>query len=629
MTDQNCRDHRALPLPPQSDKAPLSGTLVRDDPGLSQSTAARNTQPEFHHLFHLAPVAYVLLDQQGVIVEANLAAACLLRKSHSNLVNQAFSNVLSEDEKDEFLPYLNNARDISLTHELQVSICDGNGKCKPVLLMCTAVRSHKSAELCYQLVIVDFERQSNAEKRLQKAKDYLERLAHHDPLTGLPNRMMFFDRLRSAMARCGRSNHKLAVLFFDIDGFKPINDTLGHATGDRLLCEIANRLRNHIRGEDTIARLGGDEFTIVLEFEDDPNDVVDYAHRIAHTIRRPIMIGEHEVHVTSSIGISLFPDHAASAEDLVRGADLAMYRSKSAGRDQVSLFATEQLQTLAREARLATDFIEALNHGQFELHYQPVVDAQQLLPWHVEALSRWHHPDLGTIMPGEFIPIAEKSGHILDFGEWLLRSASTQAREWLDQGLELPIAVNVSARQLRDPHFVKKIEEALKVSKLPAQYFELELTESELMTDHRECESILHNCKDNGICISIDDFGTGYSSLARLIDLPVTRLKIDRSFVSGIGQSRNAEAIIKAIIAMAHNLDLQVISEGIESHDQLSFLKRTGSDAVQGYLLSKPVPAAELPVVLQQLRTSEFQQYTADTASANEELAVQTNEAVA
>jgi len=571
----------------------------------SVATFTRKRQLELDRLFHSAPAAYVRLDEKGVIDETNLAGAHLLRSPNALLTDQPFSKHIHESQRDQFLPFLERALDSGLMQELQVSVCDAEGNCIPVLLMCSAVRRHQSERHGYQMIMINFERQNNAEKRLQQAKNYLEHLAHHDSLTGLPNRMMFFDRLRSSITRCEHNGGKLAVLFFDIDGFKPINDALGHSAGDLLLREIADRLKNLTSSENTVARLGGDEFIMVIEFDGNRSSVLESARLIAEAIRQPIRIGDDEVNITSSIGMSIFPDHGTSAEELVRGADLAMYRSKAAGRNQLNVLSRTQLKVLDRDARLAIDLVEGIKNDQFELHYQPIFDLHNSMPWHVEALCRWQHPKFGAILPNEFIPIAEKSGCIKYLGEWVLRSAVAQAREWLDVGLNLPIAVNVSARQLQDHTFVQKIEKLLHEFQLPARYLELELTETELMTN-QESEVVLSHCRDMGLNLSIDDFGTGYSSLARLINLPLSRLKIDRSLIAEIGKSSDADTIVKTIITMVHGLDLKVVSEGVETLDQLLFLKKHGSDGVQGFLFSEPVAADQLPAKIRQIQLSKM-----------------------
>lgn len=541
-------------------------------------------------LFQLAPVAYLSVCREGMIRQANLAGARLLNRSGTLLRDVCLSRFFIEADGPRFEQHLAAASDSGIPLELEVTLEADDGSLSPVMLLTSAVSALGDAPTEFRIVLVNIARQRKTERQLRRARDFLDRLAHHDPLTGLPNRMMFFDRLRHAMARCVGQN-KLAVLFFDIDGFKPINDTLGHAAGDQLLCEIANRLRTVIRADDTIARLGGDEFTVILGNQSGVDAVMQLAARIADSIRRPIELDGQVVRVSSSIGVSIFPDQGTTADELVKGADLAMYRSKSAGRDQVSLYSSELGEGLARRAALETAFTDAVLRREFELVYQPIVAADSATPCHFEALVRWRHPQLGVVMPAEFIPVLERSGQIVELGRYVIDMACRQVARWQTFGCVSPVAVNVSARQLLDPDFSNSVCEALRHHGLSADLLELELTESQLMRDQEKCRRALIALQQHGIRITIDDFGTGHSSLSRLLALPVSRVKIDRALTHDVGSSRNAEAIVRATVSMAHHLDLDVVAEGVETEAQLNFLRESGADKLQGYLISRPLSA--------------------------------------
>ena len=551
---------------------------------------------EEHDFFEDVPVGYLALDHRGGVERANAAALELFARPEEALRGVPLGMCLAADHRERFEQYLAMVSESGLSLEIELDVRIRGEVDQPVLLTTSSVRD--GDRTAYRVVVVDVTRQQRMERRLRHARDRLERLAHHDPLTGLPNRLVFFDRLRTAMLRPRDPGHRLAVLFFDIDGFKSINDTLGHAVGDRLLCEVANRVRACAHGDSTIARLGGDEFTVVLEVGSDEASAGRQAALIGDAIRRPIRCGKQEIRVTSSIGVSLFPDHSRSAEELVRCADTAMYRSKVEGRDRVTCYSPALIARQARDDVLESALAAALAERQFELHFQPVFRTESGELSHVEALARWNHPELGLLMPGEFIPLVERSGRIVEFGRWLLEEACAHAAEWMDGGVQLPVAINVSARQLGDADFERRVVDALAEHALPADRLELELTESELMSDRLRCTEVLGRLRALGVAIAIDDFGTGYSSLSRLIDLPITRLKIDRSFVEDLGRSRNAETVVGTIIAMAHRLGLDVVSEGVETSEQLEFLSANGSDNVQGFLLGKPQSRADIHALL-------------------------------
>jgi diguanylate cyclase (GGDEF)-like protein len=427
----------------------------------------------------------------------------------------------------------------------------------------------------------------------KQAEAHIHQLGHYDPLTKLPNRLLLDERAHQAISIAQRTNMPLAVLFCDLDHFKNINDNLGHRVGDELLVTLAQRLQTAIRDEDTVSRMGGDEFIFVL-----PNTNIDNAAHVAEKllaiVTQPYHLGDHELTITCSIGIAMYPDDGADFDMLVKAADVAMYRAKQAGRNGHCYFTNEMQARSARNLTLENALRRALERNQLEIHYQPQISMANDRIIGAEALVRWQHPELGMISPAEFIPIAEDSGQIYQIGEWVLRTATRQLRSWMDAGMApMIIAVNLSAVQFRHARLPELVSTILHETGLPAQYLELELTESVAMDDPLAAIAVMNDLHSRGICMSIDDFGTGYSSLSHLKKFQVYKLKIDQSFVRDIGTDPEDRAIVAAIISMAQSLGFQTIAEGVETADQLAYLRTQGCDEVQGFYYSKALPAAE------------------------------------
>lgn len=417
--------------------------------------------------------------------------------------------------------------------------------------------------------------------------------AHHDALTGLPNRLLFNDRLSQAIAHAHRKNKKAAALFLDIDRFKLVNDTLGHAAGDLLLKAVAERLKHLLRQGDTLARQGGDEFIILLPDVTSSHEAGIVAQKILELFSTPFFLVEEEVFVTSSIGISLYPTDGKDIESLIKHADTAMYYAKESGRNNFQFF-TSTLNALAQERLdIERSLRRALESDEFVIYYQPVVSLSDEIIVGMEALVRWLHPHKGLISPGQFIPVAEDTGLIVPLGEWVLRTACAQASAWQTSGHPLRIAVNLSARQFRQPNLVETIRKVLTETSLEPHLLELEITESIAAQDIDFTIAILNDLKAMGIHISIDDFGTGFSSLSYLRQFPIDTLKIDKSFVGDISLEQGDE-IVTAIIDLAQNLQLKVIAEGVETEEQLAFLKSKHCDEIQGYLFCQPLPSSEI-----------------------------------
>jgi len=426
----------------------------------------------------------------------------------------------------------------------------------------------------------------------KKLTEYVNHLAHHDQLTGLPNRVLLEDRMQQAIQRAKRNRQKVAVLMVDVDHFKRINDSLGHLAGDSLLDAIAKKLCAAVRQTDTVARLGGDEFVIVMPEFRDEKDAERCAEAILRKAATPTMLGGREVNVTVSVGLCIFPDCASDSDSLLKNADAALYEAKEGGRNIFHVFNQGMVVATADKMEFEHDLRHALINGELSLHYQPQVSCVTGEVIGVEALLRWTHPRRGSIAPAQFIPLAEATGLIVPIGEWAIRTACHDGKELQNSmGRELAVAVNLSPRQFRQKDLATQVEAALRESGLPPQCLEIEITEQTLMSNSPTTNETLMQLRRLGVKIAIDDFGTGFSSFSYLLQYKVDRLKIDRSFVNRSADDPNAAAIVRAIITMAHGLNLKVVAEGVETDGQLNFLLRRRCDEAQGYYFGRPVPA--------------------------------------
>jgi diguanylate cyclase (GGDEF)-like protein len=430
---------------------------------------------------------------------------------------------------------------------------------------------------------------------LEAANRQLRHLATHDSLTGLPNRILLEDRLSQAIAHAARDGHTFAVAIFDLDRFKVINDSFGHAIGDELLKEVARRLQGIARSIDTVVRLGGDEFVMIIDHLSKPTDAQAVAQRAIAALQQPLRIGENDVNSLASVGIALYPQDGNSVETLMAHADAAMYFVKQHGRNNIQYFEAGMDADTQDRGRLESDLQQALKAKQFELHYQPKVDARTGMISGAEALIRWRHPVRGLVPPGSFLPLAENCGLIDSIGNWVIHEACRQAGAWQKEGLPpTRVAINLSAFQFRNGNLLGTIRRALHDARLDASYLEVEVSESALMSDPEESVNILKQLRKMGVQVSVDDFGTGYSSMSYLQRFPIDKLKIDRTFINEVTSSNDDASIVSAIVSLGHTLKLKVIAEGVETPEQLEFLQRLGCDQYQGYHYSAAMPANEL-----------------------------------
>lgn len=431
-------------------------------------------------------------------------------------------------------------------------------------------------------------------------KEQVKYLAVHDVLTGLPNRTLFNDRLAVALAQARRGDQKLAVLFLNLDRFNAINESFGYPVGDQFLCRVAERVRAGIRAGDTVARFGGDDFAILIQRMQSEEDAAKVAQKILEETRLPFSVDQRGLFITMSIGVSTYPTDGSDVNTLIRNADAALHRAKEHGRDNFQLYSPEINARAVERLSLENHLRQALQNEQFVLYYQPLIDLRSERILGAEALLRWLHPELGLLSPGDFIQLAEMLGLIVPIGQWVLNASCEQVREWHDKGYpDLRVAVNISPRQLRQPDFVAGVTQALEGSGISPESLDLEITESSAMHDPEGTIARLQDLKKRNVGISLDDFGTGFASLNYLGRFPINRIKLDGSFVHELPQNSNHCAIARAVIAMAHALQLSIVAEGVENPEQLAFLRDEGCDEAQGYLFSRPLPAAEFLALLQ------------------------------
>jgi diguanylate cyclase (GGDEF)-like protein/PAS domain S-box-containing protein len=530
----------------------------------------------------------MVTDAQGVIEMVNRAFTAITGYESAEAVGKTPRLLSSQRQAPEFYRQMWAALERDGHWQGELWNRRKNGEAYPEWLTITAIKDSRERVTHFVGVFHDI-------TDIKLSEEKIRHLAYHDALTSLPNRLLFNDRLTMAMAHAKRHRQKVAVIFLDLDNFKNVNDSLGHAVGDQLLQAVAQRLVRWTRLEDTVARLGGDEFIVLAQGAEGPDFAAHLASRMLDSLREPFLVGGQELYINGSIGVTLYPDDGLNPESLVANADTAMYRAKESGRGGYKLFTPAMNARVVQRLAMESSLRKALERGEFLLHYQPKVELATGRLVGLEALVRWQRPDGGLVMPDDFIPVSEDTGLIVPLGQWVLTQACASARGWLDRGLEgLHVAVNISPRQFQEKSLVATVRRALAESRLPPASLELEVTESVVMHSVDEAIVTLRELSELGVRLSMDDFGRGYSSLYYLKRFPMHSLKIDRSFVGDLGNGDDA-SIVHTIISMSRSLGLKVVAEGVETVDQLEFLRRNGCDLAQGYLLGRPQPDELVP----------------------------------
>ncbi len=569
--------------------------MARDVTQQKEATAAaRESQAQFHQLADHIPEAFWISGAGLHDIHYLSPAYDTICGRHFQSLEHAWrewKSVLHPEDRPRVLEAHAGAPDGYL--DLEHRIVRPSGEVRWVRMRGFPVPDAQGGIYRVAGTIQDLTAQKAAEEKLQHQ-------AHYDVLTDLPNRLLLHDRINQALSQARRKGWQLGVLFVDLDRFKAVNDTLGHPRGDELLREAARRMSHAVRAEDTVARVGGDEFVVLLSEMNAPQDAGKVAEKILYAMAQPFTLGDHEVYVTASTGIALFPSDGADGETLLKNADTAMFRAKEIGHGNCQFYTAEMNARAMDKLLLERDLRRALERGELLLHLQPKARLADGAIIGFEALLRWQRAGNGMVPPNQFVPLLEESGLIVQVGEWVLRAACAQLQQWRAMGLvPLPIAVNVSARQFASNDLYSVVDKALHDYGIDASLLEVEITESDAMKDPDRAIGVLQRLKERGVAVSIDDFGTGYSSLGYLKRFPVDKLKLDRSFVMGLPGDADDVSIANAVVSMAHSLGLRVVAEGVETEDQRDFLASNGCDQMQGYLLSRPLPADRCPPLLE------------------------------
>jgi diguanylate cyclase (GGDEF)-like protein/PAS domain S-box-containing protein len=560
----------------------------------------------FEKLFTFSPDAIVLTGAEGCIKETNTQLERLFGYSANELLGHPIEILIPERYSKSHLAHRRAYDDHPCIRPmgsgLELFGLRKDGTEFPVDIMLSPVET--PAGRIVLGVIRDITERKQRDEDMRKRRTLFEvemsHLAQHDVLTDLPNRLLLKDRLTQAISLARRNQTELVLLFLDLDGFKQVNDSLGHAIGDKLLQSVAARLSACVRTSDTVSRQGGDEFVILLSEVTHVADAAISAAKIITELKRPHRIGEHCLQITASIGLSKYPDDGEDAETLIKNADTAMYHAKEYGRDNYQFFSPDMSFRAAKRQSLEGQLRHALEHEELLLHYQPKINLKTGAITSVEALVRWQHPERGLLLPGQFLTIAEDTGMIVAIGQWVLSEACRQAQEWLDAGLlAVPVSVNISSLEFWSNQFLEGVRVALKNTRLDPKYLELELTETVLMRHAESAADTLEKLKVIGVRLAVDDFGTGYSSLSYLARFPIDAVKLDPSFIHDVTASSDNAIVVSAVIGMGKSLKHRVIAEGVETPEQLAFLQAYGCDEGQGHYFSRPLAAHQFAKLME------------------------------
>jgi diguanylate cyclase (GGDEF)-like protein/PAS domain S-box-containing protein len=579
----------------------LKDRLGRLGPAVDRALDLRRTREERRQtereLRQLAAIvacsedAIVSRGMDGAIQSWNAAAERMFGWSAQEALGRTIGIIVPPERRGELRPLIERVVAGASIGAVESTHRRKDGTRIETSLTCSAMRTPAGEVTGIALVYRDITERKRAEMRINH-------LTQHDLVTGLPNRVLFKDRLELAFARARRQEIMLAVLAIDLDRYREINEAFGHDAGDELLREVAARLKASLREVDTVACMGGNEFAVLAEGVSSLGDLTALAGKIVDLFSRPYTIGAAEIFCSASIGVDFHPNGGNDAQGLLDHAEIAMQRAKRDGGSSYQYFAAAQERHRGRRIALESRLRRAIQTGEFSIHYQPKVALGTHLITGIEALARWTNPELGAVTPAEFIPIAEETGLIVPIGEWVLRTACAQARQWELQGFPLELAVNLSPRQFREKNLAAQVAAALAETGLPPDRLELEITETTAMVNPEQAIGVLTELRQLGVRLAVDDFGTGYSSLNYLKRFPISRLKIDRVFVKDIGTDSHDEAIIQATIVLAHRMKIEITAEGVETETQRDFLERAGCDEYQGYLFSRPLPVADLDALL-------------------------------